>query len=266
VAGGENPKRVYGGRGKSPSTRMGNLRDTRSAWADAVAYQTAWATYAENSMLPDSDATPPARDLDLETLVGVLEGRVLPQIHCYRADDMLNLIQVSHEFDFQIRSFHHALEAYKIRDILAAEQIAINTWADWWGFKLEAYDGIPTNLALVEEAGGVAVLHSDSAEGVQRMNQEVAKAWQSGREAGIAVTEDQALGWITANPAWVLGIDDQVGTLEPGKRADLVIWDHHPFSVYSKAQQVWVDGVLVHDANVAVPPWSDFELGQEAGQ
>ncbi len=266
MACGENPKRVYGSRNTAPSTRMGNLRDTRDGWAQAVHYQASWAAYAEKLHAGDPEAQAPARDLDLETMVGVLEGRVLPQIHCYRADDMLSLIQVSHEFDFQIRSFHHALEAYKIRDVLAAEDIAINTWADWWGFKLEAYDGIPYNLALVEDAGGMAVLHTDSSEGIQRMNQEAAKAWQSGQEAGLDISQDAALGWITANPAWVLGIEDQVGTLEPGKRADLVIWDGHPFSVYTQAQQVWIDGVLVHDANVSVPPWSDFELGQEVGR
>ncbi len=266
MACGENPKRVYGGKNTSPSTRMGNLRDTRTAWTAAVHYQAAWQDYADKRHRGDEDAQAPKRDLDLETLVGVLEGRILPQIHCYRADDMLSLIQVSHEFDFQIRSFHHALEAYKIRDVLAAETIAINTWADWWGFKLEAYDGIPYNLALVETAGGIAVLHTDSSEGIQRMNQEAAKAWRSGQEAGLAVTEDAALAWITANPAWVLGIDDQVGTLETGKRADLVVWDGHPFSVYSRAQQVFIDGLLVHDANTAVPPWSDYELGQELGR
>ncbi len=266
MACGENPKRVYGGRQSTPSTRMGNLRDTREAWTSAVHYQATWEAYARKLQEEEEKVEMPARDLDMETLVGVLEGRILPQIHCYRADDMLSLIQVSHEFDFQIRSFHHALEAYKIRDLLAAEEIAINTWADWWGFKLEAYDGIPTNLALVEDAGGVAVLHTDSSEGIQRMNQEAAKAWQSGREAGIDVTEDEALGWVTANPAWVLGIEDQVGTLEAGKRADLVIWDGHPFSVYTSAQQVWIDGVLIHDTNVPVDPWSDFELGQEVGR
>jgi imidazolonepropionase-like amidohydrolase len=266
MACGENPKRVYGSRNTAPSTRMGNLRETRSAWTQAVHYQASWDAYAVKLHAGDEDAQAPARDLDLETLVGVLDGRILPQIHCYRADDMLSLIQVSHEFDFEIRSFHHALEAYKIRDVLAAEDIAINTWADWWGFKLEAYDGIPHNLALVETAGGTAVLHTDSSEGIQRMNQEAAKAWQSGQEAGLDVTEDAALSWITANPAWVLGIDDQVGTLEAGKRADLVVWDGHPFSVYTKAQQVWIDGVLVHDVNVPVAPWSDFELGQELGR
>ncbi len=265
MACGENPKRVYGGRQTTPSTRMGNVRATRAAYARAVRYQDTWARHAERVAAGDEEAQAPERDLDLETLVGVLEGRVLPQVHCYRADDMLAVLQLADEFDFQVRSFHHALEAYKIRDVLAERSVAINTWADWWGFKLEAYDGIPYNLALVTDAGGIAVLHTDSGEGVQRMNQEAAKALTAGRAAGIELTEDDALRWVTANPAWVLGIEDQVGTLEPGKRADMTLWDGHPLSVYSRAEQVWIDGVLVHDANVAVDPWSDFELGQEVG-
>jgi len=279
LACGENPKRVYGEKG-GPSTRMGNLRGLREALLGAQSYQRKWAEYdgklAKNDAEPQGKKQkknskpaeppkPPDRDLDSETLVGILEGRILPQIHCYRADDMLSMLQVADEFGWQVRSFHHAVEAYKIRDVLASQDVAVSTWADWWGFKLESYDGVPTNAALVAEAGGRAILHSDSAVGIQRLNQEAAKAWHSGLEAGVELPEHEALRWVTLNPAWALGIDDQTGSIEVGKRADLVVWDAHPFSVYASAQLVFIDGVLRWDAD-RPQLWSDFEVGQSAGQ
>lgn len=282
MACGENPKRVYGGKGGAPSTRMGNLRGQREAFLEAQTYAREWSDYEKKAATfeekaaeppakvkkgapaptPPDAPKPPARDLDKETLVGVLEGRILPEVHCYRADDMLSFLQVADEFGFEVRSFHHALEAYKIRDVLAAKQVAVSTWADWWGFKEEAYDGIPENLAMVSAAGGRAVVHSDSPIGAQRLNQEAGKGMWSGRRAGLAITDDEALRWITANAAWALGIDDQVGTLAVGKRADVVVWSADPFSVYTKAQLVWIDGVVRWDAaNPTVR--SDYELGQE---
>jgi len=264
MACGENPKRVYGDKG-GPSTRMGNLRGQRQAYLDAIAYKKSWDDYLAKAD-DDPEAKAPDRDLDKETLVGVLEGRVLPQIHCYRADDMLSMVQLSDEMGFSIRSFHHALEAYKIRDVLAEHGIASSTWADWWGFKLEAFDGIPENAGLLTEAGARAIIHSDSSEGIQRLNQEASKAYWSARHAGLALTEEQALQWVTLNPAWALGVDDQVGTLEVGKRADVVVWDQHPFSVYASTQLVFVDGALVHDAAQDRVSWSDFELGWEVNR
>ncbi len=261
MACGENPKRVYADKG-GPSTRMGNLRGQRQAFADAAAYQAAWDHWAATRGEDDSGGDPPpARDLDMETLAGVLRGEILPQIHCYRADDMLNMLQLADEFGFQIRGFHHALEAYKIRDVLAEAGVSASTWADWWGFKLEAWDGIPENAALLTRAGVRAVIHSDSAEGIQRLNQEAAKAMAAGRRAGIPVSEDEALRWITWNAAWTLGVEDQVGSLEPGKRADVVLWDASPFSVYARAERVWIDGALRYDRARSGEPWSDFELG-----
>jgi imidazolonepropionase-like amidohydrolase len=206
----------------------------------------------------------PDRDLALETLALVLGGRMLVEWHCYQADDMLAALQVADEFGFRVRAFHHALEAYKIRDILAKKEVAVATWADWYGFKMEAFDGIPENLALVHEAGARAVVHSDSPVGIQVLNQEAGKALAAGRAAGVKVTEDDAIRWLTINPAWTLGIDDQVGTLEPGKRADVVVWTHDPLSVYARAEKVFIDGRLVHDLSRPGAPWSDFELGQEA--
>jgi imidazolonepropionase-like amidohydrolase len=265
MACGENPKRVYGEKG-GPSTRMGNLRGQRQAFIDAQRYLEEWDEYGRKLAADDPEAKPPKRDLNLDTLAGVLQGDVLPQVHCYRADDMLSMLQLADEFGFEIRAFHHALEAYKIRDVLADRGVAVATWADWWGFKLEAWDGIPENAALVTEAGGRAVIHSDSAEGIQRLNQEAAKALAAARRSGLDVSEDDALRWITAEAAWALGVEDQVGTLERGKRADVVIWSAHPFSVYAAAEQVWIDGALRLDTAQPGDPWSDFELGWEPGE
>lgn len=214
--------------------------------------------------MPSNPGAAPARDLAKETLLGVIHGKILLHVHCYRADDMLAMISLSDEIGFKVRSFHHALEAYKIRDILAQRSISVSTWADWWGFKMEAYDGIPENLALIQEAGGIPILHTDSNEGVQRMNQEVGKAVANGRKAGVTITDEDAIRWLTFNPAWALGIQDRTGTLEVGKDADVVLWDRHPFSVYASAERVWIDGINVHQKGQPRPPWSDFELGQNA--
>ncbi|MCB9786839.1 MAG: amidohydrolase [Deltaproteobacteria bacterium] len=255
MACGENPKRVYGERKQAPSTRMGNTRAFRELFLKAR------DASQKLAKADDEDALP--RDLDSESLIAVLEGRALVQVHCYRADDMLGVLQVADEMGFEVRSFHHAVEAYKIRDILAARHVSVSTWADWWGFKMEAYDAIPENAALVDEAGARAVIHSDSARGIQRLNQEAGKAMAAGRRAGVDLSEDDALRWITANAAWTLGIEDQVGTLETGKRADIVVWDADPLSVYASADLVFIDGVLRYDRSRPEPPWSDFELGQD---
>ena len=193
----------------------------------------------------------------------MLRGETLVQVHCYRAADMAEVMAIADELSLSIRSFHHALEAYKIRDLLVARGIAINTWADWWGFKMEALDGIPENAALFHEAGGRATIHSDSPISMQRLNQEAAKALAAGQAAGVVIDEDDAIQWLTANPAWVLGIDDVTGTLEAGKRADVVIWSGDPFSVYSKADLVFSAGEVAYDRRAGLVP-SDFELSNSA--
>jgi len=216
---------------------------------------------------PGAAPTPPARDFGAELLLGAIEGRVLIQMHCYRADEMVRMIEIGNEFGFRVRGFHHAVEAYKIRDLLAVNGISISTWADWWGFKMEAFDAIPENVALLTEAGVRAVVHSDDAMLIQRLNQEAGKALTSGREAGIALTDEQALQWITLNAAWTLGIQDQTGSLEPGKMADVVVWSAYPFSVYAHADLVYIDGVLEHDRarDGVMGHRTDFELGLDIG-
>ncbi|HEV8579032.1 MAG TPA: amidohydrolase [Thermoanaerobaculia bacterium] len=273
MACGENPKRVYGSRNRAPSTRMGNVAGYRAAWIKAAKYRRDWEEYerqkksgekpAENAGgRPGGGSRMPDRDLELETLAGVLAGDILVQNHCYRADEMLTMIDIAKEFGYKIAAFHHAVEAYKIADVLAANGICADMWADWWGFKMEAFDGIRENIALMEKAGGCAIVHSDSAEGIQRLNQEAAKAMAAGNRMGMKLKEEDAIRWITINPAKSLGIAQQTGSLEPGKMADLVVWSGNPFSVYSRAEKVYIDGALAYDRNdPARQPEMDFELG-----
>ena len=192
----------------------------------------------------------------------VLDGEIIVHNHCYRADEMATLIEVSKEFGYKIGTFHHAVESYKIADLLAKEEICSAMWADWWGFKLEAFDGILQNIALVENAGACAIVHSDSARDIQRLNQEASKARSAGIRMGIDISKEDAIRWITLNAAKSLGIDKLTGSLEPGKAADLVIWSHDPFSVYSQAEKVFIDGYLYFDLITNKKPVTDFALEQ----
>lgn len=255
---GENPKRVYQNRG--PSTRMGNMAGYRAAFIAAEQYRQRW-----DKWLKDRKGDAPGRDLKNETLAEVLRGNISVQNHCYRADEMAQMLDLAKEFGFTIRSFHHGVEAYKIADLLAANGTAGSVWSDWGGFKMEAFDPILENAALLTQAGARAVIHTDSPDGIQRMNQDMAKAYFAGVHAGITLTRDQALRWITANAAWVLGIDQWTGTLEAGKMADVVLWSGDPFSVYSKAEKVWNEGWLLYDRLDPKGPFkTDFNIGQVA--
>src|SRR5690606_20320285 len=194
-------------------------------------------------------------------------GDILVHIHCYRADEMAQMIDLSREFGFRIAAFHHGVEAYKLADELARERICGALWADWWGFKMEAFDGIQENIAIVDRApGGCAIVHSDSDEGIQRLNQEAAKVIASARRAGIEIAPERAIRWLTQNAARSLGLDG-VGTLEAGKLADVVLWNGNPFSVYAQAEQVWIDGARVYDRkDPSLQPVTDFMLGQPTAQ
>ncbi|MDQ7811613.1 amidohydrolase [Brevundimonas sp.] len=259
MACGENPSRVYGGRNSSPATGMGNVAGYRAAFIAAREYKAKWDKWRE-----DGEGSPPTRNLQMETLVGVLDGSILIQNHCYRADEMAVMIDIAKEFGYKITAFHHAIEAYKVAPLLAREGICADMWTGWWGFKMEALDGVEANAALVDAPeGSCAVIHSDDAELTQRLNQEAAAALAAGRRIGMDISEERAISWITLNPARSLGIADQTGSLEAGKRADVVIWSANPFSVYARADQVFIDGGLAFDRfNPAYQPVSDFELGQ----
>lgn len=259
MACGENPSRVYGGRNQSPATGMGNMAGYRAAFIAAQDYRAKWDKWRE-----DGEGSPPTRNLQLETIAGVLDGSILVQNHCYRADEMAMMIDLSKEFGFRITAFHHAIEAYKLAPQLAREGICADMWTGWWGFKMEALDAVEANAALVDaQPGSCAVIHSDDAELTQRLNQEAAAALAAGRRIGMDIPEERAISWITLNPARSLGIADETGSLEAGKRADVVIWSADPFSIYARADQVYVDGGLAFDrSNPAYQPVSDFELGQ----
>ena len=250
MACGENPKRVYSSRG--PSTRMGNVAGYRNAWIGAENYK------------EQLERDPSHRDIRNETLAGVLDGEILVHNHCYRADEMATMINIGEEFGYKVSTFHHGVEAYKIADLLADEGICAALWADWWGFKHEAYDMSIANIAIVDQARGgtgCAIVHSDDESGIQRLNQEAAKALAAGRRAGFEISEGRAMTWITKNPAKSLGILDQTGTLDMGKDADVVIWSGNPFSVYTKAEQVYIDGALAFDKATNFMPHTDFDLG-----
>ncbi|MFT6896176.1 MAG: imidazolonepropionase-like amidohydrolase [Paraglaciecola sp.] len=261
MACGENPKRVYGDKG-GPGTRMGNVAGYRQAWADAQEYQRKWDLYYKD-FDAGKEPQPPKRDLKLDTLAKALKGEILVHMHCYRADDMGTMLDVMQEFGYKISAFHHAVESYKIADKLAAANVCSAMWADWWGFKMEAYDGIQENIPMVHAAKACAIVHSDSDLGIQRLNQEAAKAWANGRRAGLDISQADAWQWLSANPAKSLGIFTQTGSLESGKNADVVLWSADPFSTYAQAEHVYIDGALVYDRNnPASWPVSDFELGQ----
>ena len=272
MACGENPKRVYGQKG-GPGTRMGNFAGYRAAWIEAQAYQKSWNDYwakfdawEEDDSDDKSDTPPdaPKRDLKMETLAGVLDGDIHVNMHCYRGDEMAQVIDMSKEFGYKVTTFHHAIEAYKIADLLAENEICAAVWSDWWGFKLEAYDTVLENPALVHaQENGCTIIHSDSSIGIQRLNQEAAKAMSDGRRIGIDIEPKDAIVWITLNPARAMGIDEDTGSLEPGKMADVVLWDRSPFSVYARAEQVYIDGALLYDRDdPARSPRMDFEIGQ----
>ncbi len=271
MACGENPKRVYGEREQAPSTRMGNVAGYRQAWADAADYRQQWLDYEESiaKSQEDPDSTPkskPKRDLKLETLVGVLEGEILVHNHCYRADEMAVMIEISKEYGYKIAAFHHGVEAYKVADLLAENGICAAIWADWWRFKMESFDGIKENVALVEKAGACAVVHSDSPWGIQRLNQEAAKALAAGKRMGMALDESDAIRWLTINAAHALGIEEMTGSVEAGKAADLVLWDGNPFSVYTRTRLVMIDGAIRYDRAKRIKPVTDFELGHRSAE
>jgi imidazolonepropionase-like amidohydrolase len=252
MACGENPKRVYGSKGRMPSTRMGNLAVNRQTWIKAQDYKKKRDSGKEFT-----------RDIGMETLAGVLDGDIKIQNHCYRADEMAIVLDMAKEFGYKVSTFHHAVESYKIADLLKENGVCSAVWADWWGFKMEAYDAIPENAAILQNAGACVIIHSDDENQIQRLNQEAAKALSNGRRMGFTISDADAIRWMTYNPAKALGIEAMTGSLKPGKMADVVLWNGNPLSVYSRPEKVWVDGALLFDSSDPKRrPVSDFELGQ----
>ena len=264
MACGENPKRVYGNRQQAPSTRMGNAAGYRKAWIEAEAYLNRVDEYESKSDEAKEMGYAPQRDLEMETLAGVLRGEILVHNHCYRAEEMATMINIANEFNYKITAFHHGVEAYKIADLLAENGICGALWADWWGFKHEAYDMVQANIAILDQAlngKGCAIVHSDDAIGIQHLNQEASKALAAGLRAGFNITKARAINWITSNPSKAAGIYDQTGSLKVGKNADVVIWSKNPFSVYALVEKVFIDGATAYDRERNFEPASDFDVG-----
>jgi imidazolonepropionase-like amidohydrolase len=263
MACGENPKRVYGSKGRSPSTRMGNIAVARRAWIDAADYNRKWKDYRAKLAAGEDAGDAPKRDLKLETLAGVLNGEILIQNHCYRADEMANMIDMAREFGYRITTFHHSSEAYKLADRLREEDICSATWADWQGFKMESLDGIAENAGILQAHGACTIIHSDDATMTQHLNQEAALAMGAAARAGIPVSRTDAIKWITANPARAMGIGARTGSLEVGKMADIVLWDRDPFSTFALTDIVFIDGGIAYNrADPATHARSDFDLGR----
>ena len=231
MACGENPKRVYRDDIDGPKTRMGNLASMRSMFQAALDHRKALTMHRD----------PPPADANLKTILDVLDGQVLVHVHCYRHDDIEGIFRVMDEFGVQVASIQHALEAYKVRDLIKEHGAGIATWADWWGFKMEAFDGIPHNAALVKSAGVPVAIHSDSANEIQRLNIQAAKTLRYG------MSEADALESITMDPARLLGVESRVGSIEVGKDADLALFSRHPLDMYSLNIATWIDGQQVYD-------------------
>src|ERR1700758_5169051 len=243
---GENPKRsnfsIPGQPRRYPATRMGVEETIRGAFSEARDYKKTWDDYNKRVAAGEKSAVPPRRDLRLEPLVEVLEGKRYVHSHCYREDEILMLLRVAKEFGFKVRTFQHVLEGYKVADELAAAGVGASTFSDWWAYKVEAYDAIPYNAALMTRRGVVVSINSDSAEEATHLNQEAAKSMKYG-----GLSHDEALKMVTLNPAIQLGIDKRVGTIDVGKDADLAIYNHDPLSAYAVVQKTLIDGRVYFD-------------------
>src|SRR5712692_8016580 len=243
---GENPKRsnfsIPGQPKRYPVTRMGVEETIRGAFVEARDYKKAWDDYKKRVAAGEKNLIPPRRDLRLEPLLEVLEGRRYVHSHYYRADEILMLLRVAKEFGFKVRTFQHVLEGYKVAEEIAAAGAGASTFSDWWAYKVEAYDAIPYNAALMTRRGVVVSINSDDAEEATHLNQEAAKSMKFG-----GLSHDEALKMVTINPAMQLGIDKRVGTIDVGKDADLAIYNHDPLSAYAVVQKTLIDGRVYFD-------------------
>lgn len=255
---GENPKRtnfnIPGLTPRYPATRMGVEETIRDAFTRARDYKRDWDDYRAAGARGEKNLLPPRRDLELEPLVEVLEGKRFVHSHCYRADEILMLINLADEFGFKVRTFQHVLEGYKVATEMARHGAGGSAFADFWGYKMEAYDAIPYDAAIMTRHGVVVSLNSDSDERARRLNIEAAKMMRYG-----GLTEAEALKLVTLNPATQLGIESRVGTIDVGKDADLAIWNAHPLSVYARVEQTFVDGELLFDRQADIARRSQLE-------
>jgi imidazolonepropionase-like amidohydrolase len=260
---GENPKRsnfsIPGQPKRYPATRMGVEETIRGAFSEARDYKKAWDDYNRRSSAGEKNLIPPRRDRRLEPLVEVLEGKRYVHSHCYREDEILMLLRVAKEFGFKVRTFQHVLEGYKVADELAAAGVGASTFSDWWAYKVEAYDAIPYNAALMTHRGVIVSINSDDAEEATHLNQEAAKSMKFG-----GLSHDEALKMVTLNPAIQLGIDKRVGSIDVGKDADLAIYNHDPLSAYAVVQKTLIDGRVYFDRERDIAGRAELEKEKKA--
>jgi len=260
---GENPKRsnfsIPGQPKRYPATRMGVEETIRGAFTEARDYKKTWDDYHKRVSAVEKNLIPPRRDLKLDPLVEVLEGKRYVHSHCYREDEILMLLRVAKEFGFKIRTFQHVLEGYKVADELAAAGVGASTFSDWWAYKVEAYDAIPYNAALMTRRGVNVSINSDDAEEATHLNQEAAKSMKFG-----GLSHEEALKLVTLNPAMQLGIDKRVGSIDVGKDADLVIYNHDPLSAYAVVQKTLIDGRVYFDRQRDIAQRSEREKEKKA--
>ena len=260
---GENPKRsnfsIPGQPRRYPATRMGVEETIRGAFSEARDYKKTWDEYNKRAAAGEKNLIAPRRDLRLEPLVEVLEGKRYVHSHCYREDEILMLLRVAKEFGFKVRTFQHVLEGYKVADELAAAGVGASTFSDWWAYKVEAYDAIPYNAALMTQRGVVVSINSDDAEEATHLNQEAAKSMKYG-----GLSHDEALKMVTLNPAMQLGIDKRVGTIDVGKDADLAIYNHDPLSAYAVVQKTLIDGRVYFDLQRDIAERAEREKEKKA--
>jgi imidazolonepropionase-like amidohydrolase len=241
-----------------PGTRMGVEEVIRESFSEAKNYQAAWKEYNDR-VERGEHPIPPRKDLRLEPLVQVLEGKRYVHAHCYRSDEILMLMRVADEMGFKIRTFQHVLEGYKVAKEIAAHGAGASTFSDWWSYKAEAYDATPYNAAIMTRKGVVVSLNSDSDELQRHLNLEAAKVMRYG-----GLSETEALAMVTINPAKQLAIDDKVGSIEVGKSADLVLFDQHPLSNFSKPLKVWIDGHEYFDRDKDLETRPEFQQRKKA--
>jgi len=260
---GENPKRsnfsVPGQPRRYPATRMGVEETIRGAFSEARDYKKAWDEYNKRIGAGEKNLIAPRHDLRLEPLVEVLEGKRYVHSHCYREDEILMLLRVAKEFGFRVRTFQHVLEGYKVADELAAAGVGASTFSDWWAYKVEAYDAIPYNAALMTQRGVIVSINSDDAEEATHLNQEAAKSMKYG-----GLSHDEALKMVTLNPAMQLGIDKRVGTIDVGKDADLAIYNRDPLSAYAVVQKMLIDGRIYFDLQRDIAERAEREKEKKA--
>ena len=260
---GENPKRsgfsIPGMQPRYPTTRMGVEETIRTAFAEARDYKKAWDDYDKRVAAGEKNLAPPRRDLKLDPLVEVLQGKRYVHAHCYREDEILMLLRVAKEFGFKVRTFQHVLEGYKVADEIAAAGTGASTFSDWWAYKVEAYDAIPYNAAIMTRRGVIVSINSDDAEEATHLNQEAAKTIKYG-----GLSHDEALKLVTLNPAIQLGIDHRVGSIDAGKDADLVIYNHDPLSSYAQVQKTLIDGRVYFDRQRDIAERADREKEKKA--